>query len=51
MWQRYKFLIRRLVVLDVNAPRSEIEETECEEELEEENEDQEIFEMDDWKKC
>ncbi|XP_036321905.1 RNA polymerase I-specific transcription initiation factor RRN3 [Rhagoletis pomonella] len=38
---------RKLVMLDVNAPRSEIEETDCEdEELEEEN-DKEIFEMDD----
>lgn len=40
-------------MLDVNAPRSEIEEIECEddEELEEENEEQEIFEMDDCLKC
>ncbi|XP_039950355.1 RNA polymerase I-specific transcription initiation factor RRN3 [Bactrocera tryoni] len=47
-----QLLMQKLVVLDVNAPRSEIEETECEEDedLEEENEDQEIFEMDDCQK-
>uniref|UniRef100_W8ASN5 RNA polymerase I-specific transcription initiation factor RRN3 n=1 Tax=Ceratitis capitata TaxID=7213 RepID=W8ASN5_CERCA len=48
-----QLLMQKLVILDVNAPRSEIEETEGDddEELEEENEDAEIFEMDDCKKA
>ncbi|XP_053958304.1 RNA polymerase I-specific transcription initiation factor RRN3 [Anastrepha ludens] len=42
-----QLVLQKLVLLDVNAPRSEIEETDYDDEELEENENAEIFEMDD----
>ncbi|XP_067621167.1 RNA polymerase I-specific transcription initiation factor RRN3 isoform X2 [Eurosta solidaginis] len=49
-----QLIVKKLVILDVNAPRSEIEELDYDdedEELEEENEDADIFEVDDCQKA
>ncbi|XP_023296481.2 RNA polymerase I-specific transcription initiation factor RRN3 [Lucilia cuprina] len=45
-----QLIMQRLVILDVHAPRSEIEELESDDESEDEEEDPEMFEMDDCEK-